>query len=175
MKFVTALATLMAAAYAAEDWGSRGIVYGGRPVYGVRSAQPAGAYRYSRRSTLRPRDVKAYNAAPVDVYYRAIPKVKETIVASCEFDFLGYSHSTGRIELRQEPGDLTSFIGEFDGLKPGLKALKIHEFGDLEYGCESTGDVFNPFGAKQGHSHMDIYDRRVGDIEQLSGRWDTTG
>ena len=148
--------------------GQRG--YGG---YGARAAPVARGYQYSRRSSIRPRDIKAYNAAPVDSYYQRIPKQAETIKASCEFDFLGYSDSTGRIALEQQAGDLTSMIGEFWGLKPGLKALKIHEFGDLEYGCDSTGDVYNPFGAKQGHAHFDIYDRRVGDIEQLSARWDT--
>ena len=64
-------------------------------------------------------------------------------------------------------------IGEFWGVKPGMHAIKIHEFGDLEYGCESTGGVYNPFGAKQGHAHFDIYDRRVGDLEQMSVRWST--
>lgn len=70
---------------------------------------------------------------------------------------------------------MTSIIGEFEGLKPGLHGFKIHEFGDLEYGCSSTGGVYNPFGAYRGHSHEDILDRRVGDIEQLQMRWDVTG
>ena len=39
-------------------------------------------------------------------------------------------------------------IGGFEGLEPGLHALKIHEFGDLEYGCDSVGGVYNPFGAQ---------------------------
>lgn len=63
-------------------------------------------------------------------------------------------------------------LGEFTGINPGLHGLKIHEFGDLEYGCESTGEVFNPFNGKSGESHGDIYERRVGDIEQVQGRWD---
>lgn len=43
----------------------------------------------------------------------------------------------------------------------------------MEYGCESLGDVFNPFGSPHGHSHDDIYARRAGDIEQVQARWDT--
>jgi|Transcript_310 hypothetical protein len=153
MKFVTACAIVMAAAYGAEaedGWNTRGygrVAYGAPRSYGLRAQAPPSGFRYSRRSTIRPRDVKAFNVGPVDNYYKALPKVDETIVASCEFDFLGYSHSSGRIELKQKVNDLTSMIGEFDGLSPGLHGIKIHEFGDLEYGCESTGDVFNPFGA----------------------------
>ena len=194
MKYITSLAMLLAGASATEDqygglglglglglggagygrsyggqvsygqYGSSGIVGGG---YGIGSAS-TGGFRYSRRSTIRPRDIKAYNAAPVDSYYRATPKLKETIKASCEFDFLGYSEATGRIDLSEAPKDLTQMHGEFTGLKPGLHALKIQEFGDLEYGCQSTGKVYNPFGAQQGHSHYDIYERRVGDIEQVN-------
>ena len=137
------------------------------------SAPRAEGWRYSRQSSWRPRDVRVYNAAPVDAYWQHAPKETETIRAACEFDFLGYSYSSGRLELTQKPGDLTSFIGEFEGLKPGLHAMKIHEFGDLEYGCESTGDVFNPFGAKHGHSHFDINERRVGDCENVQARFDT--
>ena len=116
--------------------------------------------------------MKAYNTDKVDAFWKNEVE-KETIQASCEFDFLGYSHSSGRIALEQKPGDNVSMIGEFAGVKPGIHALKVHEFGDLEYGCESTGDVFNPFGAYRGHSHEDIHERRVGDIEQVQGRWDT--
>lgn len=56
-------------------------------------------------------------------------------------------------------------VGEFKGLPEGLHALKIHEFGDLEYGCESIGDVYNPFGVYAGKSNQDINKRRVGDIK----------
>lgn len=52
--------------------------------------------------------------------------------------------------------------------------MKVHEYGDLEYGCKSAGRVFNPYGAKQGHSQFDILDRRVGDLEQVQARWNTT-
>ena len=58
-------------------------------------------YPWVRRSTYRPRDVKAYNAVPVDNYYQYAEKADETIIASCEFDFLGYSYSSGRVELKQ--------------------------------------------------------------------------
>jgi superoxide dismutase, Cu-Zn family len=129
---------------------------------------------YSVISTIRPRDVKAFNVAPVDAYWKGY-KADETIVASCEFDFLGYSHSNARMELKQKPGDLTSIIGEVEGMAGGLHGLKIHEFGDLEYGCESTGHVYNPYGSRQGNSHEDILNRRVGDLEQLQVRWDATG
>ena len=102
-----------------------------------------------------------------------LKKPTETITATCEFDFLGYSESSGRITLTQKPGDLITMIGEFDGMKPGLHALRIHEFGDLEHGCESTGEIYNPFGAPHGHSHFDIDTRRVGDIEHIQARFDT--
>jgi len=73
--------------------------------------------------------------------------------------------------LTQIPDDNTSIIGEFSGLAPGKHAFKIHDFGDLEHGCESAGDIYNPFGADQGHSHDDIKDRKVGDIEQIQARF----
>jgi len=71
------------------------------------------------------------------------------------------------MELTQTPGDLISFIGQFENLQPGLHALKIHEFGDLEYGCSSTGNVYNPFGEQRGQSHEDIDFRRMGDMEHV--------
>lgn len=160
--------------YNAAPYGgsSRGGYGGARRVdsYGGYGGQSYG-FPWVRRSTIRPRDVKAYNEEPVDNYWKSAPKEDEEIIASCEMDFLGYSHSTGTLELRQKPHDLTSIIGEFTGLKPGLHAMKIHEYGDLEYGCESTGEVYNPFGAYRGHSHEDIHDRRVGDIEQIQARF----
>lgn len=117
----------------------------------------------------------AYNVEPIDPFYNnADDKSDETIVASCTFDFLGFSHSEGRLELKQLPGDLTSIIGTFDFIKPGNHALKIHEYGDIEYACSSVGPVFNPYGAKRGHSDDDIYLRRIGDLEQVMGRWDTS-
>ena len=69
---------------------------------------------------------------------------------------MGYAESMGRITLTQKPGDLVTMIGEFDGMKPGLHALRVHEFGDLEHGCASTGEIYNPFGSPHGHSHFDI-------------------
>lgn len=56
-------------------------------------------------------------------------------------------------------------VGEFDNIYPGVHALKIHEFGCMDYGCKNAGYVFNPFGAHRGQSHDDINLRRVGDIE----------
>lgn len=65
--------------------------------------------------------------------------------------------------------------GEFDRIKPGHHGLKVHEFGDIEYGCNSVGAVFNPFYIQHGKVEYDIDARRVGDINQVMGRWDTTG
>ena len=104
-------------------------------------------------------------AEPVDAYWEDKVAPDEEIRATCRFDYFGYSHSSGTITLTQKPNDNLTMIGEFSGLGLGKHALKIHEFGDLEHGCESTGDVYNPFGMKQGHSHFDINDRRVGDCE----------
>ncbi len=198
MKFTAALALAMTVAYATEvetetetEWargdpralGALRTGYGAR-VQGYRApvvkravaVAPAqsGVYDYQVRSTIRPRDISAYTVIPVDNYYKS-QKVDETIRASCEFDFLGYSHSTARVELVQKPGDLTSIIGEVEGMQGGLHGFKIHEFGDLEYGCKSTGDVYNPYGGPHGNSHQDITERRVGDIEQLQVRWNATG
>ena len=127
---------------------------------------PSG-YVYERRGAYRPRAVLVKHIAPIASYYRKAPAADETIQASCEFDFLGYSASTGRLNLEQKPHDNVSITGEFTGLSKGLHALKVHEFGDLMHGCDSTGDVFNPYGSHIGHSHYDIDGRRVGDIEQL--------
>ena len=137
-----------------------------------RPVKPQG-FRWGRRSTYRPNYVKAFNVDLIDEYWRTASKPKETIVATCEFDFVGYSESKGTLTLRQEPDDLVSIIGTFEGIGPGLHGLKVHEWGDLEYGCKSVGDVFNPFGGAHGHSHMDMMDRRAGDCENIQGRWDT--
>ncbi len=148
----------------------------GDEVVGRRAALPAPprGYIYSRRGTINPLGTSARHVNAIDSYYETAPKVTETIKASCEFDFLGYSHSEGRIELEQKPGDNTSLLGQFEGIHEGIHALKVHELGDLEYGCESTGDVFNPYGAKQGNHHVDIMDRRLGDLEQVQARMDYT-
>ena len=155
------------ASYSAPAHGYGQSAVGGRLSYGKPAAKPASyGKQWVRRSSIRPRDISAQNVAPTDDFYLSKQdKADETIVASCEFDFLGFSHSSGRLELQQKPNDLTSLTGEFDRIKPGVHALKIHEFGDLEYGCKSAGQVYNPFGVKQGMSHFDIHERRVGDIE----------
>ena len=206
MKFLSALAVIMSAAYAQQQQQQQGEGYqpapgeeyvpqqnwqglnrglgrgqvlsygrglGGYGGYGAYGQPTRQGYTYSKRSSIRPRDIKAFQAAPLDSYYATLEKPTETIKASCEFDFLGYSDSSGRVELEQKPGDLTTILGGFWGVKPGMHAMKIHEYGDLEYGCESTGRVYNPLGAKQGHAHFDIMDRRVGDLEQMSVRWST--
>lgn len=75
----------------------------GAASLGKAVAAPAASYGkdWSRRSTIRPRDILAYNVEPVDPYYLSgEDKADETIVASCEFDFLGYSMSSGRLELK---------------------------------------------------------------------------
>jgi len=96
----------------------------------------------------------------------------ETIKATCDFEFVNdykkdYKYVTGSVKLVQDFYENTSIIGEFTGLTPGLHAFKIMEYGDLTEGCESTGDVYNPFYAKAGFAGDDINDRRVGDIEQI--------
>ena len=198
MKFATVCALTFAAAYGAEietETESNFGGYHGGPIalggsYGHAQAQPisygkvgraslrhskAPAYgrEWVRRSTVRPRDVKAYNAEPVDAYYyKDEANVDETIIASCEFDFQGFQKADGRIELKQEVDDLTSLSGEFDGIKPGQHLLKIHELGDLEWGCQDVGSVFNPFKARSGESDQDILERRVGDIMGVKGNKD---
>ena len=62
---------------------------------------------------------------------------------------------------------LVDMQGEFTGMVPGLHALRVHEFGDMEHDCKSIGEVFNPFSSPHGHSHFDIDTRRVGDIEHI--------
>ena len=120
MKFTAACALATATAFASESESSQYGNYGGyggysAPSYKAPSASYGNAsyggayggqnygydagYDYGRRSTIRPRDVKAYNVAPVDGYWKSY-KAQETIIASCEFDFLGYSHSTARMELK---------------------------------------------------------------------------
>ena len=97
----------------------------------------------------------------------------ETINATCNFDFLGWSDTQGYLKLYQKPGDLVTLLGGFKGLAPGLHAIKIHEFGDLSDNCANVGDVFNPYGSPQGNSHNDITERRLGDIEQMQANLDS--
>ena len=145
------------------------------PVYGQKERTYGGAYKCWKRPyevfweqiTIR-RTVE-----PVDPYWEGKVAPDETIRATCEFDFLGNSFSSGSLELVQKPGYLVSIIGEFEGLSPGGHALKIHDFGDLEYGCESPGKVYNPFGVNLGYSHHDMTKRRVGDLEYVWARFDT--
>ena len=142
------------------------------PILGT-NPLPDDSTLYVTRSTKRPRDNWSINTNQVDPFLLAQVAPKDTITAHCELDFLGYSDSTGSIILTQTSGDMVSMIGEFEHLEPGLHALKIHEYGDVEYGCDSTGPVFNPMGEERGHSHDDIHRRRMGDIEHVQARFDT--
>lgn len=54
---------------------------------------------WTRRSTYRPRDVSVKNEKPVSTYWKSYEKTEDTINATCEFNFLGYSESTGSITL----------------------------------------------------------------------------
>ena len=174
-----AIACLATAATAAEQYGNYKVAahysapsysapnsYGSHGAYGNSYGLP-----WTRISTYRPRDLSATNVKPVDDFWKGF-KEDETIKATCEFDFLGNTYSNGSISLSQKPGDLVEMLGEFEGLNPGLHALRVHEWGDMEAGCESLGDVFNPFGTKRGYSHLDILNRRVGDIRDIQARWD---
>jgi len=137
------------------------------PYYDINSAI------WVRPSTQRPLDLFGTNTAAVDPYYAYVDTQTKPVSAICEFDFLGYSDAQGTLTLTQEPyGDAVDIQGNFKHLSPGLHAMKIHEFGDLEHGCDSTGDVFNPFGSIQGNSHDHIHERRVGDCEQVQARFD---
>ena len=80
---------------------SYGKVSYGKPAPRLVSARPASYGKdWVRRSSIRPRDITAYAAEPVDSYYTSgEDKADETIVASCEFDFLGYSMSSGHLEI----------------------------------------------------------------------------
>ena len=111
------------------------------------------------------------SAITVDPYWSHNGMSDEKIIASCEFEFY-QSYSSGHLVLSQKPGDNTLFNGNFTGLKPGIHALKIHEFGDLSHGCSSVGEVYNPFFAHHGHSNETMKDRMVGDIEQVQARYD---
>ena len=135
------------------------------------TAQPQG-FAWTRRSTIRPGFVEATMPELIDSYWSTAPKATETLIASCEFDFFGYSFSTARVTLTQEEGDNVTMEGFFEGIEPGRHGFKIHEYGDLSNGCESTGEVFNPYDAPWGSMTNDITERRVGDIQQVQGRFD---
>ena len=129
--------------------------------------------RWERRSTFRPAYLTVFNDEPTDDYYLTLEPPKDDLTATCEFDFLGYSEAKGRITLTQEIKDgLIDMQGEFTGMTPGLHALRVQEWGDMEHGCASTGEIYNPFGSPHGHSHFDIDNRRVGDIEHIQARFD---
>lgn len=52
----------------------------------------------------------------------------------------------GVVRLSQMKEDKCLVEGVIDGLTPGsVNSLKIHQYGDLTEGCESCGDVFQPF------------------------------
>lgn len=115
----------------------------------------------------------------VDPYVANMPVATETVMAQCEFDFVDKykpkyfkEDAEGGIHMTQEPGELTHFIGYFSVLKSGRHALKIHEFGDLEYGCKATGNVYNPYGSPHGETKKGITERRVGDIHMVQARFD---
>lgn len=55
--------------------------------------------------------------------------------------------------------------GTIDGLSPGHHNLHVHECGDLSQGCDSTGDIFNPYGSP--HGGPDDFRRHVGDLGKV--------
>ena len=165
-KVASAFALIMLGAEASEA------EFGPRRVLGRRGAVPAPptGVIYRRKGTINPKGTSAEYVRPTDFDFENTPKPTETINASCNFDFIGYSQSEGSLAIQQKVGDNVSFFGSFSGISEGVHALKVHEFGDLEAGCLATGPVYNPYGAAHGNHHQDIMDRRLGDLEQVQAR-----
>lgn len=65
----------------------------------------------------------------------------------------------------EEVGRKTRIYGKVSGLKPGLRAIHIHEAGDLTDGCTSACAHYNPFGKEHGGPHNN--ERHVGDLGNL--------
>ncbi|XP_077993318.1 copper chaperone for superoxide dismutase-like [Glandiceps talaboti] len=56
----------------------------------------------------------------------------------------------GVIRFLQSDRNKCIIEGTLDGLSPGSHPLNIHELGDISQGCESCGDVFNPYEVPHG-------------------------
>jgi Cu-Zn family superoxide dismutase len=91
-----------------------------------------------------------------------ITESKETIVAQCELE-----HSDkikGTILLMQAPGTPTLIKGTITGLTPGEHGFHIHEFGDMNKGCESMGPHYNPDDT----THGELDQGHVGDLGNIT-------
>ena len=66
--------------------------------YGARRSYD---HLYTRRSTMSPAFLKVRRVEKVPCHEE--PKSEETVMASCTFDFLGFSNSAGRIMFTQYP------------------------------------------------------------------------
>ncbi|CAG0919627.1 unnamed protein product [Notodromas monacha] len=67
--------------------------------------------------------------------------------------------------IQQADGMSTKITGQVMGLKQGLHAFHIHEYGDNTSGCSSAGPHFNPF--KKPHGGPDDTERHLGDLGNM--------
>ena len=67
--------------------------------------------------------------------------------------------------LFEQVGDETRVTGVISGLTEGLHGFHVHEFGNLEYGCDSTGGHYNPTDDDHGSPDMDM--RHIGDLGNI--------
>jgi len=86
-KVASAFALIMLGAQASEA------EFGPRVLRGRRNAVPAPptGVIYGRKGTINPSGTSARHVQPTDFDFENTPKPTETIKASCEFDFVGYS------------------------------------------------------------------------------------
>lgn len=72
----------------------------------------------------------------------------------------------GLIHFRQVYGEFFTTVSfDLHSLPPNeLRAVHVHEYGDIRKGCTSLGAHWNPHDTRHGSIFVDIYDSHAGDL-----------
>ena len=130
------------------------LLYSGdsQPTYTYKKGKGYGIYSMPRRTKA----LIANDGYRVKRRSRVGERLSETVNAKCVLMDPDYkSEVYGVFKLSQGVKDQGTLIwADVDGLyKEGKYELSINALGDLRDGCDSTGDVFNPFVSKSGYGH----------------------
>ncbi|CAL7938958.1 unnamed protein product [Xylocopa violacea] len=71
----------------------------------------------------------------------------------------------GELTIVQNEDNTVQITGKIEGLTEGLHGMHVHEKGDLQEGCVSTGAHFNPENVTHGAPDSPV--RHVGDLGNI--------
>jgi Cu-Zn family superoxide dismutase len=121
--------------------------------------------RHHRRSSTR-RHFRGGMSRKLSVKIKSRPVVIKGSDRIGVAVFKGESGITGTVEFRETMEyDKTEIIVNLRGLTPGYHGFHVHETGNIEEGCQLTGDHYNPTNNDHGSRTSDR--RHAGDLGNI--------